>query len=36
MSWVNIIGAICNMVQTLVKVLEFVAVRKNNKGKHYR
>ena len=36
MSWVNIIGAICNMVQALVKVLEFLAAHKNDKGKHFR
>ncbi len=36
MSWVNIIGAICSTVQTLVKVLEFLAAHKNSKGKHHR
>lgn len=36
MSWVNIIGAICNIVQALVKVLEFLAAHKNGKGKHHK
>ncbi len=36
MSWVNIIGAICSIVQALVRVLEFLAAHKNTKGKHFR